>query len=193
MTRSVRCSGQELVFDVRRSRRRRTVALRVEPTGALTVYAPYFIWGPSLDRFVSRHSVWILNKQAYFQKHPELAAAQLKIPSSLKNWYRQRTLQLLTEPLRRYARLLGVEPRSVKIADAKSRWGSCSARGDLRFCWRLAALPVAVFEYIVLHELAHIQAHNHSKTFWGIVERFCPDYRIHRRWLRQNSRQISWS
>ena len=81
---------------------------------------------------------------------------------------------------------MGVTPKTVKVANQKRRWGSCSARGALRFSWRMARLPEDVFDYIVVHELAHLKQMNHSPRFWSVVESVCPNHKSHRRWLRKN-------
>lgn len=75
-----------------------------------------------------------------------------------------------------YAKRMNLWPKYVKVNSAKSRWGSCSVRGSLNFSWRLIMAPDAVIDYVVVHELAHIQEHNHSPRFWAVVERVFPDY-----------------
>jgi predicted metal-dependent hydrolase len=84
----------------------------------------------------------------------------------------------------RIAAQLGVAPKTIKVAHQTSRWGSCSTRGQLRFSWRMATLPDPVFDYIVLHELAHLKEMNHGPRFWAIVAAHCPEHKAHRRWLR---------
>lgn len=74
----------------------------------------------------------------------------------------------------------------VSIKNQRSRWGSCSVRGNLNFNRRLAFAPPDVVDYVVVHELAHLLEMNHSKRFWGHVAAWCPDHKTHRRWLRDN-------
>src|SRR5262245_60956256 len=75
--------------------------------------------------------------------------------------------------------------RRVFIKNQRTLWGSCSARGNLNFNRRLVHAPLEVLDYVVIHELAHLTEMNHSKRFWAIVERWCPDYKQRRRWLRE--------
>ncbi len=180
--RTVRWAEGEIVFSVKRSRRR-TVALRVEPGGAITVYAPYFVWGPFLDEFVHKQRDWILKKLAYFKDRP----VPPPITAELRAQLQQETAARLPAVVARIAERLGVAPKTVKVAHQTSRWGSCSTRGTLRFSWRMARLPEPVFEYIVIHELAHLKVMNHSARFWAVVESLCPDHKAHRTWLRKNS------
>jgi predicted metal-dependent hydrolase len=77
-------------------------------------------------------------------------------------------------------------PGTVTIRDAKSRWGSCSSRGDIMLNWRLIGAPPAVLEYVVAHELAHLKELNHSARFWAEVRRLMPGYAPARDWLRQH-------
>ena len=74
----------------------------------------------------------------------------------------------------------------IAIKAAKTRWGSCSAQGNLNFHWKLILMPPAILDYVVVHELAHRIEMNHSPRFWTQVERILPDYRERRRWLKEN-------
>lgn len=81
---------------------------------------------------------------------------------------------------------LAIRIGRVSIRDQKSRWGSCSASGDIRFNWRLICAPPAVMDYVVAHEVAHLVHLNHSPAFWRVVSSLCPDWRRHRGWLRSS-------
>lgn len=81
---------------------------------------------------------------------------------------------------------------SVRITDARKRWGSCGPRGSLNFSWRLVLCPVDVIDYVVIHELAHILIRNHSESFWKKVEELMPDYRNKEKWLRTESAFIDF-
>ena len=79
----------------------------------------------------------------------------------------------------------GVTPK-IKVRDYKRRWGSCDQRGDLSFNWRIIMAPERVMDYVVVHELAHLQEFNHSRRFWNIVEQEMSDWREQQRWLSDN-------
>ena len=81
-------------------------------------------------------------------------------------------------------------PKTLRIADQATRWGSLSGRGTLSLNWRLIMAPQAVFEYVVNHELAHLTHPNHSQAFWAEVERLMPDYQAHRQWLRRHGDRL---
>ena len=84
----------------------------------------------------------------------------------------------------RHARALEKPYRRLTLRDPRSRWGSCTARGDLMFSWRLVLAPPAVLDYVAAHEVAHLAHLDHSPAFWACTERLCPSWRTHRAWLR---------
>jgi predicted metal-dependent hydrolase len=85
-----------------------------------------------------------------------------------------------------HAEALGRAPGRLTLRDPRSRWGSCSSRGDLMFSWRLIMAPPSVLDYVAAHEVAHLVEMNHSPAFWRVCARLRPDYREHRDWLRAN-------
>ncbi len=87
---------------------------------------------------------------------------------------------------RTYGADLGAKPSRIRIANQKTLWGSCSARGVISLNWRLVAAPKPVYEYVVVHELCHLLERNHGTRFWCIVESLIPDYRERRAWLKKH-------
>ena len=73
-----------------------------------------------------------------------------------------------------------------KIKNYKARWGSCSAKGDIGYNWKIVIAPRKIVDYVVFHELSHLLQHDHSERFWGQVEKYVPDYRECRSWLKKN-------
>lgn len=102
----------------------------------------------------------------------------------LANWLRAEAKKVLTERSHFHAEKLGVSFKRVSIGDMKSRWGSCSSSGTLRYNWRLIMAPFEVLDYVAAHEVAHILEMNHSEYFWAHVARCVPDYKSRRRWLK---------
>lgn len=101
-------------------------------------------------------------------------------------WYRLRAGEHVPARVDRWRRLLGevFDPR-ILIRDQRRRWGSCAADGTLRFNWRVMMLEPALIDYIVVHELAHLQVRNHSAAFWNLIARSMPDVQERRRRLRE--------
>lgn len=109
------------------------------------------------------------------QEGPRMAAL-------LKQMARDR----LAERSAHHAGVLGRSFGRITLRDTRSRWGSCSAKGDLMFCWRLIMAPPEVLDYVAAHEVAHLAEMNHSPAFWAVCEGLCPGYQPQRDWLRRN-------
>lgn len=112
---------------------------------------------------------------------------EARIRQYLERWYRNRALERLREKADRYARQMGVTPAGVRVRTFRSRWGSCDQRGQVVFNWPIIKAPHPVVDYVVIHELAHLVQANHSKAFWQLVERHCPDFALHRTWLKDHA------
>ena len=81
---------------------------------------------------------------------------------------------------------MGISYGMISIREQKTRWGSCSSKGNLNFNWKLILMPEEILDYVVVHELAHRKEMNHSRAFWAIVEQVLPDYQERRDWLKKN-------
>ena len=108
-----------------------------------------------------------------------------QIKSTCVEIYRLIAKALINARLSDYAPLMNATPAAVKINGAKSRWGSCSSKGNLNFSWRLIMADDSVIDYVVVHELAHLTEMNHSARFWAVVAGVLPDYRERRARLRE--------
>ena len=101
------------------------------------------------------------------------------------SWYKQQAADLLRESVERWQPIVGTSPARISIGDQKTRWGSCSSKGSLRFNLRLAMAPQALIDYVTVHELCHLLESNHSAAFWEQVASVMPDYEARRRKLRE--------
>lgn len=108
-----------------------------------------------------------------------------EVRRNLERLYRKLAEETLTRKVPECAERFGIHFSRIRIGGAKGRWGSCSRDGNLNFSWRLIRWPEEVVDYVICHELAHRIELNHSARFWQAVERMCPDYRIHDRFLRE--------
>jgi len=103
------------------------------------------------------------------------------------NWYRKKAYEKISERVEWYAKKRGFRYNKINITNAQKRWGSCSPNGNLNFSWRLIMAPLPVIDYVVVHELVHLEEKNHTKSFWDKVKMLMPDYEKHKRWLKKNS------
>ncbi|MGH6926448.1 MAG: M48 family metallopeptidase [Propylenella sp.] len=113
------------------------------------------------------------------------------LPRRVRDWLRREARRDLEIAVARYARALGRAPSGIRIADPKSRWGSCSPKGVLTFSWRLVLAPPSVLDYLAAHEVAHLKEMNHGPRFWAIVERLYPRYAEARDWLNREGPALS--
>ena len=93
------------------------------------------------------------------------------IRNALIEWYEEHALERLTEKTNRYAGIMGLSPNSISVRDYKSRWGSCSSKGEISYNWRVIIAPHHIVDYVVVHELCHLKHPNHSPAYWKSVKR----------------------
>jgi predicted metal-dependent hydrolase len=119
-----------------------------------------------------------------------LGSAQHVGRQHLVTWYQQQALKHIVERVNFYMLSTGLRCSAIRINNAKTRWGSCSAKGRLNFVWRLIMAPQSVIDYVVVHELVHIKIRNHAKRFWQHVEAILPDYKQQNAWLKKYGRSL---
>ena len=161
--------------------KRKTLSLSVKPDLTVLVKAPCGLSKSEVERFVQSHEKWIENARRRQQKRAENENALTE--------KRIRELRALAEvelPRRveYFAKQMGVQPTGVKITSAKTRFGSCSAKNSLCFSWRLMLYPPEAVDYVVVHELAHIQEKNHAPAFYKVVASVLPDYKVREKLLK---------
>ena len=105
--------------------------------------------------------------------------------------YRQLARRDLADKVARYAAVMGVRPAGIKVNGAKTRWGSCSSKGNLNFSWRLMMAEDGVINYVVVHELAHLVHMDHSARFWAVVAGIMPDYKARQKQLKALQKQLA--
>ena len=120
------------------------------------------------------------------------AADPAGLAAQVRAWRRAATPEPYTRLVQGFAAQLGALDRlgTVRVSDTRSRWGSCTARGDVRLHWALSAAPLPVLEYVALHEAAHLLELNHSPRYWAHVARLMPEHRAQRAWLRAHGAEL---
>ncbi len=115
-----------------------------------------------------------------------VACALPHLPRRVADFLEREARRDLAEAVRLYTEKLGQAPKRITVRDTRSRWGSCTARGELNFSWRLILAPPLVLDYLVAHEMAHLREMNHSARFWTLVGSLCPHVEEAERWLKRN-------
>jgi len=108
-----------------------------------------------------------------------------RLKNVLKLWYVEQFKLVIEERVKHYSAIIGVFPQKITIREQKTRWGSCSARGNINLNWKLIMASLEVLDYVVIHELCHMREMNHSKKFWKLVEGVFPKYKECRSWLKE--------
>jgi predicted metal-dependent hydrolase len=109
---------------------------------------------------------------------------------ALARWYRREARAEIAPRLDAAAHRAGRSYRALSIRAQRTRWASCSSSGTMSFNWRLLLAPAPILDYVVEHEVAHLDVPDHSPRFWALVERRCPGYREHERWLRRHGASL---
>jgi predicted metal-dependent hydrolase len=171
--------------EIRRSARARRWRLEV-PWGAparLTV--PVRMSQSEVGRVLAAQRQWI--EQQRRAQVPRLGLEHLVVSESEGRVAARELISALADE---EARKIGVAFQRVRIGSQRTLWGSCSARGVLAFNWRLVLAPYEVLDYVVVHELCHLEVLNHSKRFWSLVERHRPEWHRQRDWLRAHGPEL---
>lgn len=128
--------------------------------------------------------IWLIGKELHVAATPE------KVSDAVRNWLRYQAKQELTSRVEQKTGLLNCSFRRLTVRDTASRWGSCSPRGDLSFSWRIIMAPEYALDYLVAHEVAHLQEMNHSRRFWAIVDDIADQPDRGRAWLRDHGASL---
>ncbi|MGE3075059.1 MAG: M48 family metallopeptidase [Dehalococcoidia bacterium] len=118
-------------------------------------------------------------------------ARETVLRRAVLKWYREQSESAVTRSATLWSAEMHLSPKAVLVRDQRRRWGSCGPDGTLRFNWRLVLAPPAILDFVVVHELAHLAQRNHSPAFWGVVEKYLPDHKSRRKWLRENGTRLN--
>ena len=162
--------------------KRKTMSLEVRRDGTVLVRAPMKTAAASIRTFVEKNTAWIEKQRQKLAAAPKTEALSEQELASLrrsaKQWIPQRAAY--------FAPIVGVSYGDITIRCQKTKWGSCSSKGNLNFNLLLMLAPPEIVDYVVVHELCHRLEMNHSPRFWANVRRVLPDYERSRRYLREH-------
>lgn len=172
--------------------RRKSLAIEITPELQVVVRAPAQMPVREINAFVQEKDDWIrahLQRMAEKKRLREQCREQALSKEELQELAAQ-AMKLIPQKVRYYAPIIGVTYGRITIRNQRTRWGTCSGKGNLNFNCLLLLMPEEVLDYVVVHELCHRKEMNHSARFWEEVEKILPDYRQRRKWLKDNGGRI---
>ncbi len=175
-------SSKEILYQVKLSRRARCLRIAVYCDSRVIVTVPFGFNKFKLENFIEQKAEWILKKLDYFRNIKPSA-----FPKSSKREYKKYKLKafnLVVKKAEQWNLVYGFNYNKINIKNQKTRWGSCSRKGNLNFNYKIVYLPEELLDYLVVHELCHLKEFNHSKKFWALVAKTIPDYLKLRKSLR---------
>lgn len=171
---------------------RKSLGIEIKPGGEIIVRAPKRATKHWIMSCVEEKKDWIYHSYLS-QKDKKAQAPEPDSPryQALKKRYVEAAKEYIPKRVEFYHSFTGGFYKKITIRDQKTRWGSCSSNGTLSFNYKLMLAPPRVLDYVVVHELCHLHHMNHSKEFWKAVENVIPDYKVHRKWLKENGNKLS--
>ena len=172
---------------------RKTISVEITRELRVIVRAPFNMSREEITGFLQKKSSWI-NSHLESMRKRKLEESErgesLRFTNEEIKALAGDALSVIPGRADHFAPLVGVEYRGITIRNQRTRWGSCSSKGNLNFNCLLMLTPPDVLDYVVVHELAHRREMNHSAAFWKVVATWMPDYKKYRKWLRDNGNQF---
>ena len=171
---------------------RKTVAIQVNSDLSVTVRAPRSASEKDIEEILKKKEAWISKHIEKIKEAKERFEAEPteKLTREKVIALAEEALKVIPERVEYFAKVIGVTYGKITIRNQKTRWGSCSSKGNLNFNCLLMLAPPEVLDYVVVHELCHRKQMNHSKAFWAEVEKVCPDYKAAKKWLKEEGSQL---
>lgn len=171
---------------------RKTVAIQVNSDLSVTVRAPRSVSEKDIEEILKKKEAWISKHIEKIKETKERFEAEPteKLTREKVIALADEALKVIPERVEYFAKVIGVTYGKITVRNQKTRWGSCSSKGNLNFNCLLMLAPPEVLDYVVVHELCHRKQMNHSKAFWLEVEKVLPDYKEARKWLKEEGSQM---
>jgi len=172
---------------------RKSIAIEIQPDLQIIVRAPFLMTDLEIKKFVAQKEGWIEKHLRLMKLKKEQLEMQPEVPKMTMEDIRvlaEEALKFIPGRVSYFAPLVGVTYGRITIRNQRTRWGSCSGKGNLNFNCLLMKTPPEVIDYVIVHELCHRKEMNHSRQFWAEVEKVLPDYKKSRQWLKENGREL---
>lgn len=183
MQREIRLKNENITYQVRESARARCLRITIHPGGELSATLPQGMNINKLEYFIQQKTDWIMRKISLAKKRkPSMLLPKSSRKEYLK--YKKQALELAKRRIKELNITYNFQYERISIRNQKTRWGSCSQKGNLNFNYRIVHLPEKYLDYIIVHELCHLKELNHAKNFWSLVAQTMPDHKEIRKQIR---------
>jgi len=183
LKKQITLQNEKVEYSLRQSARARCLRITIYPGGELAATLPQNFSLEQLENFLRQKSDWILRKMNLARKRKP----SLLLPKASRREYLARKEEarvLVDNKIDYFRKFYNLCPARISIRNQKTRWGSCSRKGNLNFNYRIVHLPEKYLDYVVVHELCHLKEFNHSRNFWSLVGETIPDYKKIRKEIR---------
>lgn len=174
MKKEIILQNKKITYTLRKSKRARRMRLAVYCDGSVVITTPHDLQETAAERFIKEKTIWLFSKLEFFKQFEGKLVARHSRQDYLD--LREEALAVVRQKVEVLAIRHGFRFNKINIKDQKTRWGSCSRKGNLNFNYKIIFLPAKAQEYIIAHELCHLREFNHSKRFWKLVSEMVPDY-----------------
>ncbi len=167
-------SEKKFSYTIKKSKRAKRMRLAVYCDGSVVVTSPTCVRQSAIDQFIADKKKWAIGKINFFSSVERKPVRAFSREDYLK--YKGETLKFAKERVEFYSRDQSFPLNKICIRNQKTRWGSCSKRGNINLNYKIFFLPEALRDYIIVHELCHLKEFNHSQSFWALVGEIIPNY-----------------
>ena len=175
MQKKITLKSEKIEYTLRKHRQAKRLKLAIYCDGNFVVTVPWRMSMWNVDQFIREHADWVLEKMKAMKK---IGKNNLFARNDRAEYLelKERARQLVHNRLEKFNKIYNFNYQGVAIRNQKTRWGSCSSKGNLNFNYKIALLPPRHADYIIVHELCHLKEFNHSKRFWNLVAKTIPEY-----------------
>lgn len=170
--------------------KRKSISIEVNADAEVIIRAPKWMSSREIAEFAEKHQAFVDRSIARMKRRQEILGSVTRLTEDERKELTEKARQVIPERVAYYAPIVGVTYGRITIRNQRTRWGSCSAKGNLNFNLALMKAPPQVLDYVVVHELCHRLEMNHSVRFWEKVESVFPEYKACRKWLKNNGAGI---
>lgn len=185
VTQSINLHTEEIICNYKKSSRTKSIRIDVLHTGEIQVILPHRVSYKEAELFVRAKSAWIIKSRDYFL-NDVIAVVPDPLPHQTYYAVKHRSKKMVHDLLKQYNAHYNFTYNRIAVRQQKSKWGSCSSKGNLNFNYKIFFLPEALAHYLIVHELCHLKEMNHSDRFWRLVGETIPDVREKAQLLRRH-------